>query len=138
MANETLGSIECLTCKNMMDVCQANRRGHHLYTRCPECKSDQTTGATRQTRLWYETKWRDDLPDGVPIKPSNVVDRVLTETLTEPLTDEASNSAASDDLTESDFLTETLTETKPKGSVGRLVGFVLLSLVVGVGAWKMA
>jgi hypothetical protein len=68
--NPVLGTIPCRECKGEATVHQAARGGgRFLYTRCPECKADQRTGAAFQTRLFKETQWRDGVK---PLKPSNV------------------------------------------------------------------
>ncbi len=65
--NPVLGEIKCEDCGGAATVHQTARgAGRYLYTRCGECGPDQRTGAAVQTRLWYQTTWRDGAPEAKP------------------------------------------------------------------------
>jgi len=74
MSNETIGSVSCEACGVSADVAQTKRgKGRYLYTRCPECGTDQRTGKAVQTRLWHSTVWREGKKPLSP--PPNVSER---------------------------------------------------------------
>jgi len=46
-------------------------RNHYLYSVCPACKVDQSTGAILQTYLWNHTDWIDSQPE---VPPPNLIE----------------------------------------------------------------
>ncbi|WP_299203325.1 hypothetical protein [uncultured Amphritea sp.] len=46
-------------------------RNHYLYSVCPACKVDQSTGAILQTYLWNHTEWLDGEPE---VSPPNLIE----------------------------------------------------------------
>lgn len=51
--SDALGTVECPTpgCDQVALVFRSNRRGNHLYARCPDCKTMQNTSKAAQAHF---------------------------------------------------------------------------------------
>ncbi len=73
--NPVLGTIACIECEDQATVHAAKRgSGRFLYTRCPNCGTDQKTGAKFQTRIFNGTQWRGEV-----ITPPNLIEQAQGE-----------------------------------------------------------
>lgn len=98
--NPTLGTIPC-ECGRLADVKQRNgRQRRFLYIHCPDCGADQRTGKAVQSRIWFNTAWREGLKPSDP--PKNVDDAPAALMQTEPETLPEPNRSEAETLEEFD------------------------------------
>ena len=109
-----LGRCPCETCGASMAILQ-NVRGN-LYSRCPNCKTDQRTGPEVQAYKWHNTVWLNGEPEQ---RPRNVPEKQGGDSVHEPDEPEKTTEKQSD---------------KKKAGIGLLlvpIG-ILAAVIIGV------
>ncbi len=121
---DPLGTIACGECSQQATVHQAQRgKGRYLYTRCPECKADQRTGKSFQTRLWHETNWYPGKKPEAP--PANVSESDWSPDEDKPV---KPTTAATVKTTEKAVAEP---ESKKGGKAAIVAGFAVVATVIG-------
>lgn len=90
--NPVIGVLRCPYCNEAATVHEANRRGRHRYTICPDCGTDQKTGKPFQSYIAANmVDSLDDLPQTAPplglqteAKPTNPTESEPKQTESEP------------------------------------------------------
>lgn len=63
-------------------------QNYYLYSVCPACKMDQSTGAIHQTYLWNHTEWIDQAPEEAPPNLIEATAKPAAEVVTETVEEE--------------------------------------------------